>query len=107
MDEKELSDPLNNVSLIKGNPAVLLFSENMDRQSWSEWLGIVLLLTDTEYLTTWQCGERKKHESHLRRASVAIRVNGLVLEADLSSVNSLLRRWSLFAQRAHQLIKVR
>lgn len=33
MDEKELSDPLNNVSLIKGNPAVLLFSENMDRQS--------------------------------------------------------------------------
>lgn len=36
MDEKELNDPLNNISLIKGNPALLFFlyySENMDRQN--------------------------------------------------------------------------
>lgn len=31
MEEKELSDPLNNVSLIKGNPGVLSFSLSADR----------------------------------------------------------------------------
>lgn len=57
----------------------------------------------------------KKHESHLR-VSVAIRaawlaleltmLYGLVLEADFSSVNSLLEDGVSFAQRAHQLTNV-
>ena len=110
MDDKELSDPMNNVSLIKGNLAVLFLFVYFWRNYWTELKGM-----------TWQCFAHR--DSHLtRRILVSDKVergekawvtlkksvwsckrswlawelftalccDGLVLEADLSSVNSLL-----------------
>lgn len=61
MDEKELSDPLNNVSVIKGNPALLFFSENIDRIEVLALFCSSWLLPDTAYLTNV---EREKSMSH-------------------------------------------
>lgn len=47
MDEKEVNDPLNNVSLINGNSFVLFYYfENTDRQNCSD-LAFLFLLSMT------------------------------------------------------------
>lgn len=98
MEGKELNDPLNNVSLIEGKPGVcFLFYLTVVWQNLSEWLGIISACL----ACTWHSVSSKLTvEGRGKKAWVTVgqlvsfeaysAVDGLVLEADFSSVNNLI-----------------